>query len=131
MKEFTIICENEVGVLSRITDTLKEKNINITDITSHVVGDKGIVTLSVADKDDYGALKALRKAGFTPLVEDGVVIKIKDKPGALAAAARKLKEAKIDIKTTHIVIREKNHAFVALTASNPKKMRKILKDYLI
>src|SRR3989338_5657580 len=110
MKEFTIICENEVGVLSRITDTLKEKNINITDITSHVVGDKGIVTLSVAD---------------------GVVIKIKDKPGALAAVARKLKEAKIDIKTTHIVIREKNHAFVALTASNPKKMRKILKDYLI
>ena len=49
MIDITIICENKVGMLSFVTEEFKKQNINLADISVHVLGEKGIITLSLED----------------------------------------------------------------------------------
>jgi len=131
MKTITIICDDHIGVLAEITDRLKKKNINIEDISAQSLGERGAVVISVSGKNKKDAIKALKDAGFIPLIKDSLVIKIKDRPGELARIAKKLQKEKINVETMHIISQEDGSSFVALITNHPVKTKKILKDIII
>lgn len=129
MIDITIICENKVGTLSFVTEEFKKQNINLADISIHVLGEKGIITLSLEDTGESEARTIISSLGYTPLVEHSVIIRLPDCAGALSEVAHLLESANINIESLRIFDRKDKEVFIALTTNNAKKTREVLHNF--
>ena len=86
MERVIVMAKNEVGVLADITATMADASINILTVDTESTGDTGIVILTTEDNDR--ALNALTTAGFKAIIDDALVIRLRDEPGALAKVER-------------------------------------------
>lgn len=129
MIDLTIICENKIGMLSSVTGEFEKRKINLADISVHVLGEKGIITLSVEDSFVNEARTIIASLGYTPLVEHSVIIRLPDRTGALSEVAHLLENASINIESLRIFDRKDREVFVALTTDNSAKTREVLRDF--
>lgn len=129
MKQLTVLVRNETGVAAEIATCLAERGVNIEEIDIEGVEDRGIVVLSVDRYDE--ALRALRDHGFHAITQDVLLVRLEDKPGALAAIAVRLKDAGIDLRSMHILRRDEGGTIASLVASDPVKAAELLKDVLV
>lgn len=131
MRTITIICKDHVGVIAKIAEALEKNGVSIRDITAQSLGGRGAVVISASGADNDKVVPIVKALGFTPLVQDSLVIKLKDKPGELAKVTRILKRARISIQTMHIIGQEKGSAFAALITDRPEKTRALLRRMLV
>lgn len=129
MKQLTVLVRNETGVAAAIATCLAERGVNIEEIDIEGVEDRGIVVLSVDRYDE--ALRALRDHGFHAITQDVLLVRLEDKPGALAAVAVRLKDAGIDLRSMHILRRDEGGTIASLVASDPARAAELLKDVLV
>ncbi len=129
MKQLTVLVPNEPGQLAKISEALAAHDINIEDFDVESHGADGLISLTV-DKYDL-ALRTLRDAGYRAVTQSTLLIRLEDKPGALAAVAARLKNAGIDLRSMHIVRRSENVSIASLVADDNAKAAEILKDVLI
>lgn len=129
MKQLTVLVRNETGVAAEIATCLAERGVNIEEIDIEGVEDRGIVVLSVDRYDD--ALRALRDQGFHAITQDVLLVRLEDKPGALATIAVRLKEAGIDLRSMHILRRDEGGTIASLVASDPARAAELLKDVIV
>jgi hypothetical protein len=129
MKQLTVLVPNRPGQVAAITEALALHGINLEsfDVESH--GADGLIVLTVDRYDD--ALRALRDAGFRAITQDTLLIRIEDKPGALAMIAVRLKDANLDLRSMHIVRRSAEFTIVSLVASDNAAAAAVLRDVLI
>lgn len=129
MKQLTVLAPNKPGQLAIITEKLAQRSVNIEsfDIESH--GEDGVIVLTVDNYDE--ALRALRDAGYQAITQDTLVIRIEDKPGALAAVTARLRDAGLDLRSMHIVRHSGRFSIVSLVASDNAAAAAILRDVLI
>jgi hypothetical protein len=129
MKQLTVLAPNKPGQLAIIADKLAQHSVNIDsfDVESH--GEDGLIVL-VVDKYDE-ALRALRDAGYAAITQDTLLIRLEDKPGALAKIAARLRDAGLDLRSMHIVRHSGGHSIVSLVASDNAAASAILRDVLI
>ena len=119
MSRIVVIADNEAGVIADIAGTLARHGINIETISAEALGEKGAITLIADDHD--GALRALTDAGFKTVSDETLVLRLQDKPGALARLAEKFKHAGVNIQSLHILDRRNGHATVAISADDCAK----------
>jgi hypothetical protein len=82
--------------------------------------------------DHYNrALHALRDAGWYAVTEDAFVIRVKDKPGALARVAKRFKDAGIHVRSIRIIQHEGEWGMVAVSAEPIEEARALVKDKLL
>lgn len=129
MKQLTVLVRNETGVAAEIATCLAERGVNIEEIDIEGVEDRGIVVLSVDRYDE--ALRALRDRGFHAITQDVLLVRLEDKPGALAAIAVRLKDAGIDLRSMHILRRDEGGTIASLVVSDPAKAAEMLKDVIV
>ncbi|MGB0775770.1 MAG: ACT domain-containing protein [Akkermansiaceae bacterium] len=129
MKQITIPTENRPGELASITAILAEHNVNIRDIDAMEDGDHGFVMLSVDDYDE--ALECLRAAGYRPVTEDAIVIRVADEAGALAKVASRFAQAQINLRSLHIIRRSQGDIHVSLSSNDNQAAMNVVKDLLI
>jgi hypothetical protein len=129
MKQLTVLVPNQPGQLAKISEALAAHDINIEDFDVESHGADGLISLTV-DKYDL-ALRTLRDAGYRAVTQSTLLIRLEDKPGALAAVAARLKNAGIDLRSMHIVRRSENVSIASLVADDNAKAAEILKDVLI
>ena len=129
MKQLTVLVPNQPGQLALITEALAKLGVNIEDFDVESHGADGLISLTVDKYDD--ALRALRDAGYRAVTQDTLLIRLDDKPGALAAIALRLKEAGIDLRSMHIVRRTGNVSIATLVANDNAKAAMVLRDVLI
>lgn len=129
MKQICIVMENRAGMVADIATVLGEKGVNIDSIDAEAVGEMGLVRLTVSHYDL--ALKVLRDAGFKALSEEVFLVRLDDKPGALAKVARRFKEKGIDIKSLRLVDRDGENAIAAISCEQPDEAKRMLKDMLV
>ncbi len=129
MKQITVLVRNEVGVAASVATALAERGVNIQDFDIEGVEDRGIIVLTVDKYDE--ALRVLRDHGFKAITQDVILIRLEDKPGALAAVAMRLRDAGLDLRSMHIVRREAGKTLASLVASNPAKAAEVLRDLLV
>ncbi len=79
-------------------------------------GDTGIVIITTDDNDR--ALRVLTSGGFKAVIDDALVIRLRDEPGALAKVAAKFKQSGVDIQSLHILDRYDGYTMVALSADD-------------
>jgi hypothetical protein len=129
MKQLNVLAPNKPGQLAAIAEALAAGNVNIEhfDVATH--GADGVIVLTV---DRYGdALRLLLDAGFQAVTQETLLIRIEDKPGALAKIAVRLKEAGLDLRSMHIVRREGGVSIASLVADDNEKAGRVLRDVII
>ena len=129
MKQLTVFVPNQPGQLAKLSEALALKGVNIEDFDVESHGAEGMISLTV-DRYD-AALRALRDAGYRAVTQDTLLIRLEDKPGALAAVAVRLKDAGIDLRSMHIVKRTENVSIASLVADDNARAAEVLKDVLI
>lgn len=129
MKQLTVLAPNQPGQLALITEALAKYGVNIEDFDVESHGAEGLISLTVDKYDD--ALRALRDAGYRAVTQDTLLIRLEDKPGALATIALRLKEAGLDLRSMHIVRRTGKVSIATLVADDNAKAAAILDDVLI
>lgn len=125
--QVSVFAENKPGKISRITEILSRKKINIRAITISDSGDYGIIKL-LLDKPQAGN-EALQKEGIASTLKDIVAIKIDDSPGGLHRAASVLSEKEVNVEDAYgFTIRENNLAVFVFQVENVPLTEKILKS---
>ena len=111
-----VMADNEVGVIADITRALAGEGINVESINAQTVGGQGTIILT-ADHYDR-ALYVLNQAGFKAVGDDALVLRLEDRPGALAEVADRLKRAGVNIESMHILNRQGGQALIALKSGD-------------
>lgn len=129
MKQLTVLAPNKPGQLAAIAEALAAGGVNIEsfDVATH--GADGVIVLTV---DRYGdALRLLLDAGFKAVTQDTLLVRLEDKPGALAKVAVRLKDAGIDLRSMHIVRRDAGVSIASLVADNNARAAEVLGELVI
>lgn len=129
MKQLTVLVPNEIGIAASIAACLAQCGVNIEEIDIEGVEDRGIVVLKVDRYDE--ALRALSDGGFRAVTQDALLVRLEDKPGALAAIAMRLKDANLDLRSMHILRRDAGGTIASLVASDNGRAGEVLKDVLV
>lgn len=129
MKQLTVLVPNELGIAAKLTACLAERSINIEEIDVESVEDHGIVVLSVDRYDE--ALRVLSDRGFRVITQDTLLVRLEDKPGALAAVAMRLKDEGLDLRSMHILRRDASSTTASLVCSDNARAAKVLSDVLV
>ncbi|MFO1482294.1 MAG: ACT domain-containing protein [Verrucomicrobiaceae bacterium] len=129
MKQLTVLVANRIGVTAEIAACLAAHGVNIEEIDIEGVEERGIVVLTVDRYDE--ALRALSEQGFRVVTQDTLLIRIEDRPGALASIAMRLKDAGLDLRSMHIMHREAGETIASLVASDNAKAAEVLRDVLV
>lgn len=129
MKQLAVLVPNRIGIAAEVTTALGEAGVNIEEFDVERMEDQGLIVLSV-DRYD-AALRALTNRGFRALTQDALIIRLPDRPGALAVVAVRLKDAGLDLRSMHIVKRDGNNSLVSLVVADNAKAAEILKDVLV
>ena len=116
MDRIIVMAKSEVGVIADITAVLADSGVNILTINTENTGETGLVIIITDDND--AALGALTAAGFRAVIDDVLVIRLRDEPGALAKVAEKFKNAGVNIQSLHILDRHGDYTTVALSADD-------------
>ena len=96
MNAFIIELENRPGSLASVAEAIAQRGINLTSVSGATVGQKGSV--AILTNDEAGTRSALGAAGFAYREIGLVSASLEDKPGTLAAAARQLANAGVNIE---------------------------------
>jgi len=129
MKQLTVLVPNEHGIAARLTTALAERGINIEEIDVESVADHGIVVLSVDRYDE--ALRALSDHGFRAITQDTLLVRLEDRPGALATVAMRLRDAGLDLRSMHILRRDATTTTASLVCSDNARAAEVLRDVLV
>lgn len=119
MERIIVMAKSQVGVIADITAALAEAHINILSVNTENTGETGLVILTAEDND--AALQALTTAGFRAVIDDVLVFRLRDEPGALAKVAERFKVAGVNIQSLHILDRHGDYVTFALSSDDREK----------
>jgi len=130
MKQLSIITQSKIGVVTKITEALTEKDINIENIDAKSMADHAVILLSVNQYEL--ALQTLKQFGdFQIITEDALLIRLKNEPGALAKIARRFTDARIDLRSIRFIQRNQNYGLVAISTDRTDEAMNLVKDVLV
>lgn len=124
MQRITVIAPNRPGLLAEITELLASKALSISSIVADSVGTQGVLHIDLEPADQ--ALAVLTSAGYNAVTEDVLLVRVEDRPGALAHLSRRLMDAQLDIRGLNMVQRNDGWAVVAIATSDNARAREIL-----
>ena len=116
MNRIIVMAKSEVGVIADMTEPLARAGVNILTLNTESTGETGIVIITTDDNDV--ALQALTAAGFRAIMDDTLIIRLPNEPGALARVAKKFKDAGVNIQSLHIFDKFAGYAMVGVSSAD-------------
>lgn len=95
-QQLSIFLENRPGTLARVCDELAKQKINIHALATSDTVDHAVVRLVVSDAQK--ALRIFEEHGTLCVLREVIMIEGQNRPGGLAAIARKLAEHRVNIE---------------------------------
>ena len=124
-KQLAIFLDNRPGTLARVCDALSEAKINIFAISTSDTVDHIVIRMVVSDADR--ALNLFEEHGSIVVSTDVLMLDGSNKPGALAAIAHALAEAKVNIEYAYSATSPTaQKGLMIMRVSDPKKALKVL-----
>ena len=111
-----IMADNQVGAIAAIAAILADAGVNLESINTQENNRQGAVIVTTDNSDR--ALYALNQAGYKAVGDEVLVLQVPDRPGALAGVAQRLKDARVNIQSMHILNRHDGRAMIALTTDD-------------
>lgn len=123
--QLTVSLKSRPGVLAQLTRTLADAGVNIASMSADSPGGRGKIRLIV--NDPVKARRALRRGKYRASEEPAFVVRLRNKPGALARVAAKLAKARVNIKSAYATTAGRGGATVVFTVGSTAKARKVLR----
>jgi len=111
--------QSKPGVLANVAGALGKAGVNIEGICAAETAGRGKIRLLVSDAAK--AEVALKAAKIRCGREEAISVSLENRPGALAEAAQKLAQAKVNIKCVYATVAGTGQAAVVFTVSNLSK----------
>ena len=124
MIQIDIDLPDRPGELAKLAAILGTARINIDAISAESASGRSYVSLIV--NVPVQAREALLKHGYTSSSRTVLVVRLEDKPGALAALAKKLGDAGVDVVSAIHLGTVGGHAQLALGVDNLEKARSLV-----
>ena len=124
MQVFLVDLKNKPGELARVAEAIAAKGIDITGISGATCGDSG--RAAVMTSDDATTKAALTGAGFKYTELEATDTALRQEPGTLAKAARRLADAGINVEAIMPIGMEGNEVHVAFVTNDAAKARQVL-----
>lgn len=94
VKQVSVFIANKEGRIEKVTEVLRDANINITSLSLAESVDFGLLRLIVSDPDK--AKDVLKAAGLSAKTTDVIAVKISNKPGSLHELLTAVKDYNIE-----------------------------------
>ncbi len=94
--QVSVTLENKPGQLAKVAGALARAKVNIRAISVVDAAEVGVVRMVTSS--NVRAAAALKKAGMSVVRQPVIIAELPNEVGALAAAARKLAAAKINVE---------------------------------
>lgn len=128
VKQLALFVENKPGTLASVCQALAKKKINILAISISDAVDHAVVRMVVDDAQR--ALHLLGEHGILVIERDVLLLEGHSRPGELAAIARKLARAKINIDYAYSATAPgADQAAMILRVDHIAKAKRLLEDY--
>jgi hypothetical protein len=123
--QLALFLDNKPGALARVCEALATARINIHAFTTSDTVDHSVVRLVVSDP--VRALKLFEEYGALVVESEVLLIPGDNRPGSLAAIARTLGDASVNIEYAYCATSPgSKNGLLVLRPSNPKKALKVL-----
>ena len=126
MRAFIIHAENRPGALAHLAEALGERGINISGVSGSTWGDEGAIGLIT--NDDAGTRSVLDGDNADYRELELVAAAMEDKPGTLAAAARRLADHGVNISAIMPTGMQGTKVTVAFAVDDAAAAREALGD---
>ena len=120
--EFNFSLDDQPGALARIAEALGEAGINIDGGAGIRFGGKGLITLVTAQPDL--AAEVLKKRQIPYESEEVLIVRLKDRPGALAELTRAFADQNVNLTSFYITMAGQQ----VIGADNIPEARNIAKE---
>ena len=124
MNAFLVDLDNKPGELASLVEAIAQKGINITSFAGTTAGGNGGVVLIT--NDEAGTRRAINDIGCSAREIELVTASLEHVPGSLAAAAKKLADAGVNIEAALPTGMSGGNVSVSFATDNPAKAREIL-----
>jgi hypothetical protein len=124
MNAFIVELPNRPGSLAMIAEAVAEHGINITGFAGATSGELGSVSFTT--DDESGTRNALGEKGWVYREVPMVQAKLDHRPGTLAAAARRLADAGVNIETVFVSGMDGDKVEVAFGVDTPEAAQRAL-----
>jgi histidine decarboxylase len=129
MTQISVVGEARANVIPELIEALGSAGVNIETLDSQTIGPTVVAILTVDRYDD--AVRTLAQAGFHAVTEDALLVRLEDKPGALAEVARRFHAASVPLHSVRIVRRGEGWGVVALGTPRTEEALALVGDALI
>jgi hypothetical protein len=124
IKQLSVFIENREGRLERVTETLKEKNINIASFSLADTSEYGLLRMIVSDPEE--GRKVLREEGFSASLTDVIAVKIAQKPGTLHEVLKVLSDVGLSVEYMYTLATAGSDTSIIMKLSDPDVALKTL-----
>lgn len=124
MNVFIVELKDQPGELARVAEAVARKGIDITGFSGATSGGRGTVALLTSD--EAGTRAALSEGGFNAREVEVAMASLENKPGTLAAAARKLADAGINIEAALPTAMAGANVTIAFATDQPARAQSVL-----
>jgi hypothetical protein len=123
-QQFIVQLPNRPGALADLSEALADRGVDLRAIGGGGIGELGHVILTTADDDT--TREVLNGGGYTYHEGESLLTEVDDRPGGMAAVARRLADAGINIQGHLFVGRWGDRAMFAFVVDDPEKARPVL-----
>ena len=125
-QQFIVQLPNQPGALASLAESLAARGVDLRAIGGGGIGDVGHVILTTAD--DETTRQVLQERGYTFIEGESLLTEVDDRPGGMAAVARRLAEAGVNVHGHLFVGRWGDRAMFAFVVDDEEKARPVLED---
>ena len=122
--QFVVQLTNEPGAMATLAETLAARGVDLRAIGGGGIGDAGHVIMTTADDDTTRTI--LEEGGYTFIEGESILAEVDDRPGGMAALARRLADAGVNIYGHLFLGRWGDRAMFAFVVDQPEVARPIL-----
>ena len=122
--QFVVQLPNRPGALATLAEALAGRGVDLRAIGGGGIGDVGHVILTTADDETTRAV--LQEGGYTFIEGESLLTEVDDRPGGMAAVARKLADAGINVHGHLFIGRWGERAMFAFVVDDEEKARPVL-----
>jgi len=110
IKQLSVFIENRDGRLEKVTETLKDNNINIVSASLADTSEYGMFRMVVSNPEK--ARLVLKEAGFSAKLTDVIAVRLPQKIGMLHQLFKVLVEASISVEYMYALSTDANGSMV-------------------
>jgi hypothetical protein len=122
--QFVVQLNNQPGAMAILAETLAARGVDLRAIGGGGIGESGHVIMTTADDDATRAV--LEEGGYTFIEGESILAEVDDRPGGMAALARRLADAGVNIYGHLFLGRWGDRAMFAFVVDRPDVARPIL-----